>query len=215
MFEEIVERHADTPAARAASRALAAFDAPKAAEEGQASLMGDLAIFELPALLQSLASTEVTGALSLRDVGGSVVGKFLLENGRIRSAEAFGLKGDDACFQLFERPTGGTFSFVRQPALPPLREGESLREVVSILLEGMRRYDDFQRFSALVPDDARARADRDEAVDGAGRGGRRAPEGGLDEGRPAGRPRKQSSRRWPPTRTGSGDCSSGGWKRGA
>ncbi|HEY3350884.1 MAG TPA: DUF4388 domain-containing protein [Thermoanaerobaculia bacterium] len=153
VFEEIVEKHADTPAARAASRALAAFDAPKAAEEGQASLMGDLAIFELPALLQSLASTEVTGALSLRDTGGSVVGKFLLENGRIRSAEAFGLKGDDACFQLFERPTGGTFSFVRQPALPPLREGESLREVVSILLEGMRRYDDFQRFSALVPDD--------------------------------------------------------------
>lgn len=153
VFEEIVEKHADTPAARAASRALAAFDAPKAAEEGQASLMGDLAIFELPALLQSLASTEVTGALSLRDVGGGVVGKFLLESGKIRSAEAFGLKGDDACFQLFERPTGGTFSFVRQPALPPLREGESLREVVSILLEGMRRYDDFQRFSALVPDD--------------------------------------------------------------
>ena len=42
---------------------------------------------------------------------------------------------------------------MRQPALPPLREGEALREVVSILLEGMRRYDDFQRFSALVPDD--------------------------------------------------------------
>ncbi len=153
VFEEIVEKHGDTPAAKAAARALAAFDAPKAPEEGQASLMGDLAIFELPALLQSLASTEVTGALTLRDVGGGVVGKFLLENGRIRSAEAFGLKGDDACFQLFERPTGGTFSFVRQPALPPLREGESLREVVSILLEGMRRYDDFQRFSALVPDD--------------------------------------------------------------
>jgi hypothetical protein len=153
VFEEIVEKHADTPAARAASRALAAFDAPKAAEEGQASLMGDLAIFELPALLQSLASTEVTGALSLRDTGGAVVGKFLLETGKIRSAEAFGLKGDDACFQLFERPTGGTFAFVRQPALPPLREGESLREVVSILLEGMRRYDDFQRFAALVPDD--------------------------------------------------------------
>ncbi|MEO8054862.1 MAG: DUF4388 domain-containing protein [Acidobacteriota bacterium] len=152
LFEEIVEKHANAPAARAASRALAAFDAPRAAEEGQASLMGDLAIFELPALLQSLASTEVTGALSLRDTGGGVVGKFLLESGKIRSAEAFGLKGDDACFQLFERPTGGTFSFVRQPALPPLREGENLREVVSILLEGMRRYDDFQRFSALVPD---------------------------------------------------------------
>jgi hypothetical protein len=153
VFEEIVEKHGDTPAARAAARFLAAFDAPKAVEEAQASLMGDLAIFELPALLQSLASTEVTGTLALRDTAGAVVGKFVLENGRIRTAEAFGLKGDDACYQLFERPTGGTFSFVRQAALPPLRDGETNREVVSILLEGMRRYDDFQRFSALVPDD--------------------------------------------------------------
>ena len=152
VLEEIVEKHSDTPAARTASRALAAFDAPKAADEGQASLMGDLAIFELPALLQSLASTEVTGTLALRDISGGVVGKFILENGRIRTAEALGLKGDDACYQLFERPTGGTFSFVRQN-LPPRRDGEAPREVVSILLEGMRRYDDFQRFSALVPDD--------------------------------------------------------------
>ena len=151
VLEEIVEKHGDAPAAKAAARALAAFDAPKAADEGQASLMGDLAIFELPALLQSLASTEVTGTLTLREAGGTVVGKFLLENGRIRSSETGILRGDDACYQLFERPTGGTFAFVRQ-ALPPATGGEAAREVVSLLLEGMRRYDDFQRFSALVPD---------------------------------------------------------------
>ncbi len=152
-LEEIVERHGDTPAAKSAARALGAFDAPKDADQVPASLMGDLAIFELPALLQSLASTEVTGSLALRDTTGGVVGKFVLENGRIRSAETGSLRGDDACYQLFERPTGGTFSFVRQATLPPAREGEEPREVVSILLEGMRRYDDFQRFSALVPDD--------------------------------------------------------------
>ncbi len=152
VLEEIIEKHADAPAAKAAARALAAFEAPKAADEGQASLMGDLAIFELPALLQSLASTEVTGTLTLREAGGAVVGRFLLENGRIRSSETGILRGDDACYQLFERPTGGTFAFVRQAALPPARDGEPAREVVSLLLEGMRRYDDFQRFSALVPD---------------------------------------------------------------
>jgi hypothetical protein len=115
--------------------------------------MGDLALFELPALLQSLASTEVTGTLALRDGGGAVFGKFTLENGRIRSAETGALRGDDACYQLFERPVGGTFSFVRHAADPASRESGESREVVSILLEGMRRYDDFQRFSALVPDD--------------------------------------------------------------
>jgi hypothetical protein len=153
LFEEIVARHGDTPASKIAARALAAFDAPAEGEQAPASLMGDLAIFELPALLQSLASTEVTGGLTLRDASGAVVGKFLLENGRIHSAETGVLHGDDACYQLFERPTGGTFSFVRQAALPPARDAEAPREVVSILLEGMRRYDDFQRFSALVPDD--------------------------------------------------------------
>jgi hypothetical protein len=152
VLTEIAERHTGTPAARAAEKALTAFDAPKAGDEGPASLMGDLAIFELPALLQSLASTEVTGTLNLRDTAGALAGKFVLENGRIRAAENGALRGDDACFQLFERPMGGTFSFVRQ-TLPPAREGETPREVVSILLEGMRRYDDFQRFSALVPDE--------------------------------------------------------------
>jgi hypothetical protein len=155
LLAEIAEKHVDTPAARAATRALAVFDAPieGSRRKGEASLTGDLAIFELPALLQSLASTEVTGTLRLWSPSGTAAGRIDLENGRIHTAEAGALRGDDACFQLFERPTSGTFSFVRQPALPPLREGESLREVVSILLEGMRRYDDFQRFSALVPDD--------------------------------------------------------------
>ena len=153
LLAEIVEKHGDTPAARAAAKALMAFDAPKpSAEEGAASLMGDLAIFELPALLQSLASTEVTGNLTLREATGGVVGKFVLQGGRIRSAEAGHLRNDDACYQLFERPTGGTFAFVRQSSLPPPKEGEAPRDVVSILLEGMKRYDDFQRFSALVPD---------------------------------------------------------------
>jgi hypothetical protein len=153
IFAEISRKHADTTAAQVAAKALTAFDAPKPEDEAPASLMGDLAIFELPALLQSLASTEVTGTLNLRDAAGAVVGRFVLENGRIRAAETGALRGDDACYQLFERPIGGTFSFVRQSGAPPARDADPPREVVSILLEGMRRYDDFQRFAALVPDE--------------------------------------------------------------
>jgi hypothetical protein len=157
LLAEIIEKHADTPAARAAAKALAAFNAPietpRRKGEASASLMGDLAIFELPALLQSLASTEVTGTLILRDPLGAAAGKIDLDHGRIRAAEVGSLRGDDACYQLFERPIGGTFSFVRQPAPTPARDGEKPKDVVSILLEGMRRYDDFQRFAALVPDE--------------------------------------------------------------
>jgi hypothetical protein len=155
-FEEIVEHHPGTEFAKAATRALAAFAAPKADESAAvASLSGDLAIFELPSLLQSLAASEVTGTLTLRNAPGAVMGRLLLESGRIRAAENGALRGDEACYQLFERPGGATFAFVRQTGLAPRGEDEPpLREVVSILLEGMRRYDELQHCSALVPDDA-------------------------------------------------------------
>jgi hypothetical protein len=93
--------------------------------------------------------------LTLRNSSGAVLGRLFLDSGRIRAAENGALRGDDAYCQLFERPGGGTFSFVRQAALAPRAEGDPpAREVVSVLLEGMRRYDEFQRLSALVPDDA-------------------------------------------------------------
>jgi hypothetical protein len=155
-FEEIVERHPGTEFAKAAALSLAAFDAPKADESAAvASLSGDLAIFELPSLLQSLAASEVTGTLTLLNTSGAVMGRLLLESGRIRAAESGALRGDEACYQLFERPGGATFAFVRQTGLGPRGEDEPpLREVVSVLLEGMRRYDELQRCSALAPDDA-------------------------------------------------------------
>jgi hypothetical protein len=154
-FEEIVERHPGTKFAKAAAHALAAFEAPRADESAVvANLSGDLAIFELPSLLQSLAASEETGTLTLRNASGAVVGRLLLESGRIRAAESGALRGDEACYQLFERPGGATFAFVRQTGLAPRGEDEPpFREVVSVLLEGMRRYDELQRCSALVPDD--------------------------------------------------------------
>jgi hypothetical protein len=153
-LEEVVERHPGTDYAKAAARTLAAFDAPKADAGAAASLSGDLDTFELPSLLQSLAASEVTGTLTLRNAPGAVTARLLIESGRIRSAESGALRGDEAVYQLFERPGGGTFAFMKQPNLPAGAEGDPpTREVVSVLLEGMRRYDEFQRFCALVPDE--------------------------------------------------------------
>ena len=153
-LEDVVERHAGTEYAKTAARTLAAFDAPKPEAGAAASLSGDLEIFELSSLLQSLAASEVTGALTLRHTSGGTIGGLVIEAGRIRSAECGALRGDEAAFQLFERPEVGTFAFVKQAGLPPRAEGEPAnREVISIILEGMRRYDEFQRFAALVPDE--------------------------------------------------------------
>ena len=165
-FEEIVEHHPGTEFAKAAARALAAFDAPKADESaGAASLSGDLAIFELPSLLQSLAASEVTGTLTLRNASGA----------RRRDAcssnpAASGPPKTEPCAETRPATSSSsgraarTFAFVRQTGLAPRGEGEPpLREVVSILLEGMRRYDELQRCSALVPDERGPQADELEA----------------------------------------------------
>ncbi len=152
-FEEIVQSFPTLGFAATASKALAGFDAKAGSEPLAASLQGDLELFELPSLLQSLGVSEVTGVLTLRDKKAAAVGTISLERGMVRGAQVGQIKGDDACYQVFERPFPGTFSFVKQE-LPPRRESDPPpREIVPILLEGMRRYDELQRFAALVPDE--------------------------------------------------------------
>ena len=153
LLETVVESFPNQEFARVAGRVLSGFDVQHVQETAAASLSGDLELFELPSLLQSLGVSEVRGVLVLRDQKGNAVGSITMEKGKVRGAQFGILKGDDACYQFFERPFPGTFAFTKQD-LPPRKEGDPpLREVVPLLLEGMRRYDEFQRASALVPDD--------------------------------------------------------------
>jgi hypothetical protein len=153
VFDEIVERFPAKEFGKTAQKALTALEAPRV-EEAHAALSGDLEIFELPSLLQSLGVSEVTGILTLRDQRNEVHATMTLERGKIRGCQVGVLRGDDACYQLFERPIPGTFAFTKNIDLPPRKESDPPpREVVPVLLEGMRRYDEFQRASALVPDD--------------------------------------------------------------
>ena len=153
ILQSIVENFPSQDFARIAAKSLSGFDEQHVQESATASLSGDLELFELPSLLQSLGVSEVTGVLALRDRRGNVLGSMSLERGKIRGAQVGILKGDDACYQLFERPFPGTFAFTKHE-LPPRKETDPHpREIVPVLLEGMRRYDEFQRAAALVPDD--------------------------------------------------------------
>jgi hypothetical protein len=154
VFEEIVRRFPNTTFAAAAAKELASFGTVRAEEAHAPSLTGDLELFELPSLMQSLGVSEVSGILTLRGLKGETVGTMTLEKGKIRGAEVGVLQGDDACYQLFEKPVAGTFSFVKTADIPPRHEGDPPpRDVLPVLLEGMRRYDEFQRMAALVPDE--------------------------------------------------------------
>ncbi|MFN2387367.1 MAG: DUF4388 domain-containing protein [Thermoanaerobaculia bacterium] len=164
-FADIIKRFPDLSVTRSITKALAGFDrAPQAVVETPvASLAGDLEIFGLPALLQSLAESGLSGALSLKNPNGESFALMLLKGGKLLSCQTGALQGNEAFFQLLERPQPGTFLFSRQADRgakeSATREAPTgLREILPLSLEGMRRYDEFQQARAIVPDDVPLKA---------------------------------------------------------
>lgn len=164
-FEEIVSRFPDKEIGRAASRALEGFRRPGAAAAGAApaaaaagSLSGDLEVFGLPALLQSLSDSGVSGSLTLRDPRGQVFGALRLKGGKLRACQSGALSGEDAFYQLLERPAPGQFQFLRAPDAPDETGAGPLKAILPLTLEAMRRHDELKQASVLVPDDVRLKA---------------------------------------------------------
>ena len=160
-FSEIAQRFPDEPFGQAAAQVLASWDAPPAPpplpDAGPApppppvaSLAGDLEAFGLPELLQTLMQTSSSGRLVLRDRAGGVAGEVLLREGAVREARVRGLPMPDAFYELLESPQPGTFEFVRQPASAV--PAGTTHDIMGLLMEGMRRYDELQRARALAPD---------------------------------------------------------------
>src|SRR5262249_43643670 len=157
-FEEIVKRFQGEEAARIASKALDAFApapvAPAAEAAPGPSLSGDLELFGLPALLQSLAESGTSGVATLRSPKGDVFGTIVLRGGKLKSCQTGKLVGEEAYYQLLERPLPGSFLFARQPdGASDDAAASALRDVLALTLEGMRRFDELQQATALVPDD--------------------------------------------------------------
>jgi hypothetical protein len=152
IFEEIVERFPDRGFAEAASKALAKLGASSRPSESKARVLtGDVELFGLPSLLQTLADSQVTGVLTLTDREEKPVGTMFLEQGKICGCRAFGLDAECAFYQLFETPVPGTFTF-RGRDLSQEEIGGVI-EVLPALLEAIRRHDEFQQARALIPDD--------------------------------------------------------------
>lgn len=127
------------------------------APEGQvvpdASLSGDLQMFALPTLLQSLADMSASGDLALTDEKGRRRATVTVAAGHVTAARFGPLTGPEAVFELLEHPFPGTFAFQRQAApsgVPTHSVG-----VTELILEGLRRQDELRRASLLVPDEAR------------------------------------------------------------
>lgn len=120
------------------------------------TLGGDLDVFGLPGLVQSLGDLRQTGTLTVIDSAGRAAAHLTFENGRIRNASMGELVGETAFYQMLERPFPGRFSFVSETSpglLGSEAQGEG-SEITPLLLEGLRRQDELRRLEALVAADA-------------------------------------------------------------
>jgi len=118
----------------------------------RASLSGDLEVFGLPGLLQSLEQSEASGRLSLRMPSGKERARLELAGGRLSQCSFGPLSGESAFYQIFEVPSPGTFEFSR--GTPASGSPGIHMPLMGLLMEAMRRFDEFQRLRALLPDHA-------------------------------------------------------------
>jgi hypothetical protein len=163
VLADIVQRFPGESFAQAAAKVLAGTDVsgPQAATPPpapSASLSGDLELFGLPTLLQNLSQSGTSGTLTISDPVGEEIATVDLEGGKFRSCRAGYLHDEVALFQLIERPTPASFTFLSRAESVPPSDPKLLRDLVPLFFEGTRRYDEFQQACALIPDYACLRA---------------------------------------------------------
>ncbi len=163
VLADIVQRFPGEAFSQAAAKALAGADvsAPQVSAAPSASsisLSGDLELFGLPTLLQNLSQSGTSGTLTISDPVGDEIATVDLEGGKFRSCRAGHLRDEVALFQLIERPTPASFTFLNRAESAPPSDPKLLRDLVPLFFEGTRRYDEFQQACALVPDYACLRA---------------------------------------------------------
>jgi hypothetical protein len=153
LLETVVKRLPEEASGQEAARQLREIEAdPSSGAVPASSLLGDLGLFALPALLQSLADIRSTGTVTFTDRDEEQVSRVMLEDGLVTSARTGDLTGAPAVWQLMERPFAGHFAFVPDGEVPSPDAGEPL-EVTVLLLEGMKRSDELRLAEALVPGD--------------------------------------------------------------
>jgi hypothetical protein len=154
-LEALARNYPGLGVGKAASEALSGLDKPaRVPEAPPETRSGELEPFGLPVLIQSLAEPAVSGTLTLRDDRGQLRSEIVLRGSRLKSCETGGLSGEEAFFQLLERPAAGSYVLTLR-AEEGGEDAGSSREVLLLCREGMRRYDELQETSAIISDDAR------------------------------------------------------------
>jgi hypothetical protein len=156
LFQEIAQRFPDADIGATAAKVLERWAPPpqRARTDAGATLAGELEFFGLPAVMQSLADMRASGMLTLRTKDGAAAAKLVVLDGKFLNAQRGHIRGADALFEMLERPITGTFAFVPHP-VEALKSDIAPRDILGLVLEGVRRHDELQRIAAFVPNELR------------------------------------------------------------
>lgn len=160
LLEELAERYPETEAGRAAEAILSSRQQAKgrrATDGPAASLTGDLEVFGLPYLLQTLSDNTLTGTLVIRNADEVITATVSIAAGKFRACQNGRLNGDAAMYQLFEKPQPGSFQFVRSTD-GNASSSSPTTPLLQLIIEGMRRYDELQQLRNQAPDGFRLKA---------------------------------------------------------
>jgi Domain of unknown function (DUF4388) len=151
-LELITEKFKTHPLGDQARKILAKLE-PSAAKTSDA-LTGDLELFGLPSVLQSLAGSSSSGELVLFDAHQTRQGSIVIATGRIARCEAGRIEGVEAVYSFMEKPFPGTFVFrsVTDDGGPA---AASALDLMSVIMEGARRHDEYQQAKAFAADGVR------------------------------------------------------------
>ena len=157
LFHEIAQRFPEADIGAAAAKVLEKWSPQpqRARPDAGATLTGELEFFGLPSVMQSLADMRATGMLTLRAKDGAAAAKLVVVDGKFLNAQRAHIRGVDAMYEMLERPITGTFAFVPHPP-EAMKSDLAPREIIGLMLEGVRRHDELQRIAAFIPDDFRA-----------------------------------------------------------
>jgi len=152
LLEDVRKRFPTQEVGKAAARALETAQAASGPQLPGVGTSGELDGYTLPALLYRLAQGRATGTLNLLPhEGGGAPAALGFAEGRLVSARFAHREGENALYQLFERPFAGEFAFDAEKASGAA--AQKLPELPALVREGVRRSRELAATSALVPED--------------------------------------------------------------
>jgi hypothetical protein len=108
-------------------------------------LSGNLQYFDLPTIVQTLATSERTGTLTITDQMERIFARIYFEGGKVLYARVGHLRGEEAFYQLFQSATQDAFTF--KGGLPPEafdEEEEIGTTTMGLLMEAARQQDELK-----------------------------------------------------------------------